>query len=138
MVVIIEALRRLVTKESGAKTETPSPSVFRLTIKIDGAIHQMPLPCGYKASIFNGNPVSIGIAITSPEAVLVEERHSTPPHSACYNWTIDRRRDVGHFTGKGFEPDGEGVEPRREITKGVYFNDRLTELHFPDGSISFS
>lgn len=128
----------MVAKESGARTETPNPSVFRLTIKIDGAIHERSLPCGYKASIFNGNPVSIGVIITGPEKISVEERHSVPLHVAYHDWTIDRRKGVGHFTGKGFEPDGEGVGPKREITEGVYFNDSLTELHFPDGSISFS
>lgn len=46
MAAITEALKRLITRESAPRTEIPSPSVFRLTRKIDGVTDEKQLPCG--------------------------------------------------------------------------------------------
>ncbi|MEK6840231.1 MAG: hypothetical protein AABX72_04775 [Nanoarchaeota archaeon] len=138
MAATIEFVRRLFTKESGTRTEIPSPSVFRLTRKIDGVTDEKQLPCGYQTTILNSDSTLIEIAIIGPRKISVWKRDGFARSLVIHDWTIEGEKGVGHFTGKGFEPDGDGEEPERKLTDEVYFNDNLTELHFPDGLISFA
>ena len=74
MAATIEFVRRLFTKESGTRTEIPSPSVFRLTRKIDGVTDEKQLPCGYQTTILNSDSTLIEIAIIGPRKISVWKR----------------------------------------------------------------
>lgn len=50
---------------------------------------------------------------------------------ARHTWEIEG--DKGKFTRLGFSSDGQ--EPTRKMCEGVYFNEDLTELHFPEGIV---
>ncbi|MCL5113650.1 MAG: hypothetical protein M1372_00570 [Patescibacteria group bacterium] len=144
MPAIAETLRRLIARESAPRTEIPSSSVFRLARAASGSVAEEQLPCGYQSVLSESNGTQVRIFVGGPTWAYVEMDSKSPRHYVSHRWDFLEEKNEGSFT-REFNSNGARRTKRnrknrrkREITEDVYFNDNLTELHFPDGSISFS